>query len=183
MKYILPLFFWISLCSAAHSDEACERWPSWAAPACKHVHQVFTQGNNELYMTGYAWHNRASYTRKRLKKYNEKAFGGGLGKGFYDEKGNWHGLYAFAFQDSHKHIEPIAGYAFLKTIYSNAHIKIGGGLSAFLTARQDMYNNIPFPGILPWVSLTIHRFSLSTTYIPGSKGTGNVLFVFGKWTF
>ena len=41
------------------------------------------------------------------------------GKGFYDEDGDWHGLSAIAFLDSHKNLEPAAGYAFLKILPLN----------------------------------------------------------------
>ncbi|MCH9717980.1 MAG: phospholipid:lipid A palmitoyltransferase, partial [Gammaproteobacteria bacterium] len=28
---------------------------------------------NELYLTGYAWHNRYQYPKEKLSKYNERA--------------------------------------------------------------------------------------------------------------
>src|ERR1700733_11585269 len=63
----------------------------------KQLHQIWVEGKTELYLSGYAWHNRYTYSQTKLKHYNELAWGSGLGKGIYDEKGNWHGLYAFAF--------------------------------------------------------------------------------------
>ncbi len=147
------------------------------------LHQVWTQGSNELYLTGYAWHNRYTYSPEKINEYNELAYGGGLGKGFYDEDGDWHGLTAFAFLDSHKNVEPVVGYAFLKTAHLNDNLRVGAGYSVFVTARPDIFNNIPFPGVLPWVSVSYRRASLMATYIPGAQGAGNVLFIFGKWTF
>lgn len=177
---LLLIFFNIPTLQAS---ENCTHWPDFSQHACKRLHQIWTQGDNELYVTGYAWHNRSSYSQQRIESYNENAWGGGLGKSFYDEDGDWHGLYAFGFLDSHKNVEPVAGYAFLKMASLTSHIKAGAGLSLFVTARPDIFNNIPFPGALPWLSLTIHRATLSATYIPGAQGAGNVLFLFGKWRF
>ncbi|GGI92716.1 hypothetical protein GCM10007966_21650 [Legionella impletisoli] len=135
----------------------------------------------EVYLSGYAWHNRYVYPSHKINSYNENSWGGGLGKGRYDEKGNWQGVYAFAFLDSHKNVEPIAGYAYLKVAHLNQDVNLGAGLTVFITARSDMFNNMPFPGLLPWISLTMKRVTLSATYIPGAKGAGNVLFIVGKW--
>jgi len=177
----IVLLFFLGQSAGATTNDTCTNWPSWSKPACQRLHQIWTEGDNELYLSGYAWHNRYTYSREKIKKYNELAWGGGMGKGFYDEDGDWHGLYAFAFLDSHKNVEPIAGYAFLKIANLSEHIKVGGGASVFVTARPDIFHNIPFPGILPWFSLTYRRATLSATYVPGSQGAGNVLFLVARW--
>lgn len=166
----------------ANEKEVCSGWPSWTKPACKRLHQVWTEGKNEVYLSGYAWHNRYTYTREKANTYNENAWGGGLGKGLYDEKGNWHGLFAIAFQDSHKNIEPAVGYAYLKMVRPTPNLGMGIGYTVLVTARPDIYHNIPFPGILPWASINFRNLALSATYIPGAAGAGNVLYVVGKWT-
>ncbi|QDP71590.1 lipid IV(A) palmitoyltransferase PagP [Legionella israelensis] len=181
--FIFLLFF---VSTSAYTNEPsthCKHWSKWFKPACLRLRQIWTEGKPELYLSGYAWHNRYTYSRQRLKKYNELAWGGGLGKGVIDEKGNWHGLYAFAFLESHKKIEPIAGYAYLKMFTLNAALQPGIGITAFLTARPDINNYIPFPGILPVASLMVNRFTLAATYIPGRHDIGNVLFLFAKYTF
>lgn len=170
-------------CAFATSTERCSRFPSWAKRACIRLNQVWTEGNTELYLSGYAWHNRQFYSREKINGYNEMALGGGLGKGFYDEKGNWHALSAIAFLDSHKNIEPAVGYAYMKIGRLGNNTRIGAGYSILVTARSDIFNNIPFPGVLPWVSLGYGRATLMATYIPGARGAGNVLFFLGKWTF
>ena len=73
------------------------------------------------------------------------------------------------------------GYAFLKVLHFNDNFSIGGGYALLVTARPDIFHGIPFPGALPWVSVNYRRLSLSGTYIPGSKGAGNVLFLMTKW--
>ncbi|MDF1645617.1 MAG: lipid IV(A) palmitoyltransferase PagP [Legionellaceae bacterium] len=166
----------------AETPSHCKKWPAVLKPTCSRPYQTWTEGDNELYLTGYAWHNRYRYSKEKLGSYNENAWGGGLGKGFFDENGNWNGLYAFVFLESHGKAEPIAGYAFLKTFHITETSSAGLGFTVFLTARPDILNNAPFPGALPWAGFNYHRLSLLATYIPGSKNIGNVLFMLAKIT-
>jgi lipid IVA palmitoyltransferase len=184
MRKILFLFFSLLHLQKLYavSPSYCNAWPTWLQPVCTRPYQTWTEGDNELYLTGYAWHNRYQYSKKKIGLYNENAWGGGLGKGFFDEKGDWHGLYAFAFLESHRKLEPIAGYAFLKTLHINENSNIGLGFTVFLTARPDILNNAPFPGVLPWAGLNYKQLSFLATYIPGSQGVGNVLFMLLKLT-
>lgn len=176
----LLLYFFLST-AFSNVPESCEDCNSLSKSIYHRLRQIWAQGDNELYITGFAWHNRYVYPDERVQAYNENAWGGGLGKSFYDEKGDWHGLFAFAFLDSHKNLEPIAGYAFLKVLHFNDNTRLGGGITAFITARPDIFNHIPFPGVLPWISFSYRRATLSATYIPGAYGAGNVLFLTGKW--
>lgn len=171
------------LATQAYASEPCTQWGSLLNPVCKRLHQIWTEGDTEGYFTGYAWHNRYTYTPEKIKTYNELSWGGGLGKGFFDEKGNWHGLYAIAFLDSHKNLEPAAGYAYEWVADFGHDLKAGVGFSVLVTMRPDINNNIPFPGALPWASLFYKRFTIAATYIPGSSTNGNVLFLLGKYTF
>lgn len=183
-KMLVGLFLLLSLnASAAEQNDVCSGWLPWFKPVCIRMHEIWTRGNNELYLSGYAWHNRYTYTHEKIKTYNENAWGGGMGKGFYDEKGDWHGIYALAFLDSHKNPEPALGYAFLKVAHLNANTRVGAGYAILATSRPDIYNYKPIVGILPWASINYRKLSLSATYIPGAKGAGNVLYVVGKWTF
>ena len=143
-------------------------------------HNIWYQGKTELYFPTYAWHNRYTYSASRVNSFNENPWGSGLGKSYYDEQGDWHALYAFAFLDSHKNLEPVVGYAFMKTYHFNENANIGGGFAALVTARPDIFHNIPFPGVLPWFGVSYKRVSFSGTYIPGSQGAGNVLFLLTK---
>ncbi len=154
----------------------------WPKSVFERIRDIWMHGDNELYLTGYAWHNRYTYPREKLKSYNEIALGGGLGKGFYDNDGDWHGLYSFAFLDSHKNIQPVVGYSFLKVSNLNDLWRFGVGATVFITSRADIFHRIPFPGALPWISLNYQRATLSATYIPGSRGAGNVLFLVAKCT-
>ena len=183
MKHALAFLLLIASLQNASAKEniACGSSPAWFKSACLRLHQVWSEGDNELYVPSYAWHNRYLYPKEKIPQYNELPWGGGLGKSFYDEKGDWHGLYAFAFLDSHKNVEPIIGYAFLKVLHLNENTRVGAGHGLLVTARPDIFHNIPFPGALPWVSFNYRRLSLSATYIPGSHGAGNVLFLITKF--
>ncbi|MDF1677767.1 MAG: lipid IV(A) palmitoyltransferase PagP [Legionellaceae bacterium] len=185
MRQTRFLFFGLLLFKNLYADTPsfCKSWPAWLKPVCVRPYQTWTEGDNELYLTGYAWHNRFRYPEHKLGTYNENAWGGGLGKGFFDENGDWHGLYAFAFLESHSKVQPIAGYAFLKTLHINETSSAGIGFTVFITARPDILNNAPFPGALPWAGINFHRLSLLASYVPGARGVGNVLFVLGKYTF
>lgn len=146
--------------------------------------QLWFDGYPELYFTGYAWHNRYFYAPERIQKahYNEVAAGGGIGKGFIDEDGDWHALYAMGFSDSHRNFQPLAGYGFLKMAHLPQQLNLGGGFTWFVTARKDIFHGIPFPGIpLPMVEIGVSKLSVLATYVPGGTNVGNVLFVFAKW--
>jgi palmitoyl transferase len=186
MKKIgLYLMLVYSMCSTplfATETPSCTTWATLLKPACQRLHQVWTEGKTDLYLSGYAWHNRYTYPHERIKTFNEQALGGGFGKGLFNENGNWHGLYAFAFLDSHRHVEPVVGYDYLKIANLSTNIKAGLGYTLLVTSRVDIFNNIPFPGILPWAGVFYKRASIAATYIPGSSGAGNVLFIVGKYT-
>lgn len=55
----------------------------------------------DFYLPAITWHNRATYDREHIEKYNERPWGAGGGISRYDEKGNWNGLYVMAFKDSY----------------------------------------------------------------------------------
>ena len=185
MRYLLIflLFFCSQLTFAQDKSTACKPHKSLFATVCHRLHQIWYEGDNELYVPTYAWHNRYMYPKWKIGTYNENPWGGGFGKSFYDENGDWHGLYAFAFLDSHKNVEPVVGYAFLKELHLNENTRIGGGYGILMTARPDIFHGIPFPGALPWAAVNYRRLSLAATYIPGARGVGNVLFVITKYVF
>ncbi|MBN9227055.1 MULTISPECIES: lipid IV(A) palmitoyltransferase PagP [Legionella] len=170
---------------ATAEPKGCKYWLPLFKPFCHHLHQTWTEGSTDLYLSGYAWHNRFTYSAEQIqkKKYNELAWGGGFGKGFFDEKGNWHGLYTFAFLDSHRNVEPIAGYAYLKVATLTKDFKAGLGFSVFVTSRPDIFHSIPFPGAVPWAGVFYKKFALKASYVPGSSTNGNVLYIVGTYSF
>lgn len=184
MKYVIAVLIFLSSSLVLANDyhASCQSGPRWLRQYCKRLHQVWYEGTNELYITGYSWHNRYTYTPDRLQIYNELAWGGGLGKDFYDEDGDLHSIAAFAFLDSYKYLEPVVGYAFFKMLHINTKASIGAGYSLLVTQRPDILNGIPFPGALPWLIFNYQRASVAVTYIPGMSGIGNIAFIMAKWT-
>jgi palmitoyl transferase len=185
MKNIFALLLLISSFSVFAQDlyDYCPHATPLLKPFCQGFYQILIKGNTELYLSGYAWHNRAIYSSEKVRNYNENAWGGGLGKGFFDEKGNWRGLFAFAFLDSHKNLEPAAGYAYLLVRPIYKELKAGIGYTVLVTMRPDLNKGIPFPGALPWASVFFKKASLAATYIPGFNKNGNVLYLLAKYTF
>ena len=168
---------------SAEDQSTCSHWLSLFKPVCQRLHQVWTEGNTDLYISGYAWHNRYIYPPEKIRRYNENAWGGGLGKSLFDENGNLHGLYAIGFLDSHSHVEPVVGYAYQKVIGIYKELKTGIGFSVLVTSRVDINHNIPFPGAVPWASIFFKKVTLAAAYIPGNSKNGNVLYVVGKYSF
>lgn len=168
---------------AANSNEICSNWFFFLKPACKRLHHIWVDGNTDLYISGYAWHNRYTYRPEKIKTFNELAWGGGLGKSVFGPKQDWQGIYAFAFLDSHSNWEPVVGYAYLKVAHFTSNLIAGIGYSVLVTERQDINHGYPFPGALPWVGIFYKKISFAATYIPGSAGAGNVLYIVAKYTF
>lgn len=134
----------------------------------------------ELYLPVNTWHNRHYYSQEKIDGYNEQPWGMGIGKYRYDEDGDWHGIYAMAFADSHSKIQPVAGYAFQKMWYPSNNIRLGAGYTLGLTLRED-FNYMPLPVIAPLASVEYKQLALQSTYIFGGKGNGNILFTWIKW--
>lgn len=139
-------------------------------------------GNTDFYLPLHTWHNRHFYTSEKIASFNENPWGLGFGKSYLDEKQNWHGFYTMAFLDSHSKIEPIAGYGYTKNWYKD-DFYVGVGYTAFLTARSDINHYLPVPGVLPLFSTGYKNFSLTGTYLPGKTGSGNIAFIWGRYTF
>ena len=132
------------------SAQACDNLPSWAQSACARLDQIWSEGNNDLYISGYSWHNRSMYSAEKIRSFNERAWGGGYGRSIYDEDGDWQGLYGMAFLDSHSKVQPIAGYGFLKIGRVSENFRLGAGYTVFLTSRQDIMHYIPSPACCRW---------------------------------
>ena len=148
------------------------------------IKTVWNSDKWELYIPVNTWHNRWTYKKEKIKEYNERPWGAGLGKYYIDDKGNWHALYAMTFQDSHNDPEPTFGYAWMTYGYPDKkkNWRFGIGYTLGLTFRSD-YDYLPLPMPLPVFEIGYKRLSIQTTYIPGGNGSGNILFTWLKWQF
>lgn len=158
--------------------------PSRLDPVLRHLKDAATKGGWELYVPVHTYHMPYAYTQKLLDSYNDNPWGGGLGRGHYNEHGNWEGIFAMEFADSHGKPEYQGGYAWLATWHPfENNVRTGAGYTAFITARSDYWGYRPFPGVLPVASIGWKRVDLQSTFVPGLKNNGNVLFTWLKFSF
>ena len=142
--------------------------------------QTWSADDYEIYVPINVWHNRSYYSSEKIDQYNEHPWGLGIGKYRFDNDGDWHGLYVMAFSDSHKDIEPIAGYGFQKMWRPGEDFRIGAGYTVGVTLRED-FNYLPLPVIAPIASVEYKQLALQSTYIFGGEGNGNILFTWLRW--
>ncbi|WP_192456416.1 lipid IV(A) palmitoyltransferase PagP [Musicola keenii] len=139
--------------------------------------------SQDLYVPAITWHNRWTYSREKIDKYNERPWGAGYGVSRLDSDGDWHGIYLMAFKDSFNKWEPIGGYGYekrWKPVAGNDDFQLGLGFTAGVTMR-DNWNYIPIPVLLPLASVNYQRLSFQMTYIPGTHNNGNVYFAWLRW--
>jgi Antimicrobial peptide resistance and lipid A acylation protein PagP len=171
--------------AAAGSAAAEELTPpaSWYDRVVQRLETTWQEGQPELYLPLYTYHLPYAYTRQKINSYDITPLGLGVGKGVYDQAGDWHGLYVMGFHDSHFKPGYIAGYGYKTFWHLSEELKFGLGYTTFLTTRADIGHYTPIPGVLPMVSLEYQKFSLDSAYVPGGQGFGNILFFWGKMRF
>ena len=169
--------------AAIYGEQRIAEWWDWFK---QDVTDTWEQPQNyDLYLPFLTWHNRFTYDKEKTDRYNERPWGGGFGVSRYNADGNWSSLYAMAFKDSHNNWEPIIGYGWEKGWYldQNRDFRLGLGLTAAVTARQDFANYVPLPVVLPLLSASYNQASEKLTYIPGTYNNGNVLFAWFRYGF
>ena len=158
-----------------------EDQPGWIDRAWTELKMTYELGNTEYYATFRTWHLPWAYNQDQNKEYQNWPLGFGLGRGHFDDKGNWHGVYAMGFQDSHFKPEWNIGYGWKTFWRPVGDLKVGLGYTAGLTARTDIAHYTPVPMILPIASVDYGKLSLEGAYVPGGKGFGNVILIWAKW--
>ncbi len=176
---------------AVHAQEAslCDKIWKTIRSNCEGARSAWNDGDWDLYLSGYIHHGKGTYSAEKLQTFNSKSWGGGLGKRYVDDNGRTHLLYGMAIEDSHFKPQYIAGYGWLAhwRPLDSSSFRLGGGFTAFLTARTDYSHYLaPVPGILPLGEVAWDRVSIMATYVPRLSrhgGNGDVLMVFGKIAF
>jgi palmitoyl transferase len=166
----------------------CDFTVSWLQQKCLDIQQTYRHPDERnLYITGHAHHGRRTYTREKLDQLNEDALGGGLGRGRIDAEGDFHGVYAMVFLDSHRKAQWMLGYAYQNRLALNEHWSLGGGYTGFIVSRPDVYRGVPVPAIFPLVSVQYRQTALMAAYVPhvspDSTGNGDVTFLFLRTTY
>jgi len=159
---------------------------SFFGRACTKIGAAWDHGDNELIVTGYAYHLRSTYTAEKLRELNEHAWGGGWGRTITDPDGDTHTLFAFAFHESHNKVQYNVGYLYSTYWGAQDGLQAGLGIAPFIVQRPDIASGIPIPVILPIASLKYRRATLMFTYIPtvnNGINNGSVAFVFGRYMF
>ena len=170
------------IASPVRAAECADLW-DWVNKACRRVVDTYTDGGNELIVSGYSWHVPWTWTAEARANENEYAWGGGWGRTIERENGDTDTVYFLVFSDSHKEPEFNLGYAWSTYWRDRDSIQPGLGYTAMIIQRPDIANGIPFPAILPLFSLRYDKFTLVSTFIPtlnGGINHGSVLYVFGK---
>ena len=172
-----------SAASVAVKPAAAQKPPdkSWLRRIWDPVANAFNNGSLEFYLPFKTYHSRSTYTSEQIDSYQENPLGFGIGRGLYNERGNWEGVFAMGFQDSHYKPSYTGGYSW-KAIWRPADdVRLGLGYIAGLMSRSDVLSYVPFPIVLPVASVAYKNFSLEGTYVPPGGSGGNVLFIWAKW--
>ena len=152
--------------------------------AGQHLSDLWTKGDVEVYVPFWTYHLPFAYSPSQRSDYTEYPAGGGIGKGWYNQSGNWEGVYLMAFQDSHGKPMYMGGYGWIPTWNPiNEKSRIGVGATVFMFMRSDINYYAPTPGILPMGSIGYGPIDVQVAYIPGGEGYGNVLFWWAKYSF
>ncbi|HEX7810598.1 MAG TPA: hypothetical protein VF460_01715 [Burkholderiales bacterium] len=152
--------------------------------AIDYAGRIVEEGDNVLYLSGYAHHNRATYSPEKIAEFNETAWGAGFGRTLIDGNGNSNALFGLAFLDSHSDVQLQAGYAREWRWQFAERAAVGAGFVAMLVSRSDIFHGFPFPAILPLASVEVGPVALMASYVPklssSDGGNGNVLYLFGR---
>lgn len=169
------------------TDQAVDS-KSWYSTAWdtagQHLSDIWHKGDYEVYVPFWTYHLPFAYSAEKRTQYTEHPWGGGVGKGWYNNSGNWEGIYMMAYQDSHGKPMYTAGYGWVPTWRPlDDQFKVGVGLTAFIFMRSDIGNYAPIPAALPVASVGYGPLDVQVAYVPGGQGNGNVLFWWAKFAF
>ena len=158
----------------------------WAQSTWNAAVTTTQTGKDDLYFSGYTWHDPGTYTAAKRATLNKHAWGLGWGRHLATADGNEDMVYAMIFSDSHWNAEPVVGYAHQWMYFNDSPVGFGLGYTLAVTSRADIFNNIPFPIALPIASIRFGKFSIYGTFIPkvnNKLNNGNVAFFFGRYEF
>jgi len=197
---IATLLLLLSSGACRAADEAADEVADAAAPAAEgepatDIYSRATRVDDaskapywDIYLSGYAHHDRSTYSDAQIRKLNETTWGGGMGRSFRNERGNEESVYAMVIRDSNNRPQWMAGYAYQWkfALKKASGLEVGAGLSGLIIRRHDWYNGRPFPAILPVASIGNRMGQLLMTYVPhlsDRKKKGDILQVMFKLSF
>lgn len=152
--------------------------------AGQHLSDIWNKGDYSVMIPFWTYHMPYAYSAEKRAQYTEYPAGGGISKGYFNDSGNWEGIYLMEYQDSHGKPMYMGGYGWVPTWRPiDDKFKIGAGLTAFMFMRSDIGNYAPIPGVLPVGSIGYGPVDVQVAYVPGGQGNGNVLFWWARFTF
>ena len=147
--------------------------------AWRRAGRILREGRTDLYLSGYAYHGRGTYSRAKLDDLNERAWGIGAGRSLARGPRWGEGLYVIASRDSHGEIQAAAGYVRTWRWTSCPWVTPGLGFTPFLWSRADVLGRLPFPAVLPVGTLELGRAALVISYLPPVHGRADFADVLG----
>ena len=180
--FLVAAFAAVVATPARAAPECADLW-EWLNTGCRRVVDTYQKGNNEVLVSGFAWHTPWTWTSERRAEENQYAWGGGWARSLDRENGDTDTVYFLVFSDSHYEPEYNLGYAWTTWWRPRDSLQPGLGYTLMLISRQDIWGGVPFPAILPLVSLRYDRLTVFSTYIPtlnGGINHGSILYVFGR---
>lgn len=171
------------ICFASLAQAVCGDSDSYDDLACRRLAQTWAEGGHDFYLPLHTYHLPYAYTQEEIDSLRSQTWGLGYGRSRYDASGNWDGLYALLFLDSHTKLEPVVGYGHQWMWGPRDGLRAGLGYTAFVTARSDINTYTPIPAIMPIGSINYDRFSLNGVFIPGGAGFGNIAFIWSRFEF
>ncbi len=128
---------------------------------------IFSRGQTELLLSGYAWHDPNTYSRLSLQRDNSLAWGGGLAKSLDRSDGVSELVFGLVFSDSERQAEYTIGYSRTWNAKIFDQLRIGAGFAVGLTERPDIFSGAPTPFVLPTLTARLFdRVDIYVTYIP-----------------
>lgn len=164
----------------------CDDFWSFIGRPCTKAAAAWDHGDNELFLSGYSYHLRSTYTEEKLRELNEFSWGVGWGRTVTDPDGDTHTVFLFGLRESHNKIQWNAGYGYATFWGPRDGLRGGLGVSALIVQRPDIFGGVPFPALVPVVSLAYGKVTLMSTFIPtlnNGINNGSVLIVWGKYKF
>lgn len=147
------------------------------------VVMVYCKGDFELYVLLKMYYLCLVYLVEKIVGFNEMFYGLGYGCGYFDDSGNFYGVYVMGFQDLYVELEWMFGYIWKVMWGDCSGWQSGFGYIVFLMMCFDIGNYMFVFGVLFVVVVVYWNFFLEGMFVLGGKGNGNVFFFWGKWLF
>ena len=171
--------------TSAQAVECADLW-SFVGRMCAKSAAAWDHGNNELIISGYAYHLRSTYTEEKLRELNERAWGAGWARTITDADGDTHSLFLYGFHESHGKIQWNAGYLYTAWWGPQDGLRGGLGVATLIVQRPDIASGVPIPAVLPVAGVGYGKLTVMATFIPtinGGVNNGSVVYAFAKYAF